>query len=153
MTKLIWGLLSSFLLIFVVWLAIAYSMYGNDFINYHLDLVATMNKMFNVPQPDTSTFTGMFASFRDGFSKVGDYAQEFMNFTSGNWGAFEWVKAIFTGITYMAKLFYYIYNIINFLINLVSIFVNYVKYACDVLINVIMTIFNPVFIGSGVVNE
>lgn len=147
MTKLIWGILSSFLIIFIVWLCLCYAQYGNEFINHHLDMVATINKMFKIQnQPDTAIFNTMFENFRDGFSHVGEYAEDFMDFTSGNWGAFEWVKAIFTGITYMAKMFYYLYNIVNFLINLVSIFVNYVKYACDVLINVIITIFNPVFI-------
>lgn len=147
MTKLIWGLLSTFLIIFVVWLCISYSIYGNDFINHHLDMVATINKMFKIQdQPDTAMFNSMFSNFRDGFSKVGDYAEDFLEFTSGDWGVFEWVKAIFTGITYIARVFYYLYNIVNFLINLISIFVNYVRYACDVLINVIVTIFNPVFI-------
>lgn len=146
MTKLIWGVISSFLLIFVVWLALSYSIYGNDFINHNIDLVSTLNKMFNVPQPDTNQFSTMFQNFRDTFSRVGDFTESILEFTEGDWGVFEWVKMIFTGLEYIARLFYYLYNIVNFGITLISILVNYVKYACDLLVNVIITLFNPTFI-------
>lgn len=146
MTKLIWGVLSTFLMFFVVWVSICYVQYGNDFINHHLDFVATFNNMFNVPKVDTSQFSDIFRNFRDGFSNVGKYVSDFMAWTESDWGIFETLKMIFTGISYIARAIYYIYNIINFLFNLLVILVDYVRYSCDLLVNIIVCFFNPVFI-------
>lgn len=153
MTKLIWGVLSSLLLLFVVWLCVCYAQYGNDFLTKHLDLVSTFNKMFNVTPPNTNLFQENIKTFANGFGKVGTYVNQLNAFITEDWGAFEWLKAIFTGVVYLSQGIYYLYNFVNFIFLLLTSLVNYIQYACNVLVNIIFTLFNPVFIGPGVVNE
>ena len=145
MTKLIWGLLSSILLLFIVWLCVCYAQYGSDMINKHINLVETFNRMFNVPQPNINVFQDSVRQFQENFSKVGDYTTEFMEWANQDWGAFEWVKMIFSGIQYIAQAVYFIYNIVNFLMTLLSSLITYVSYACTLILNIIITLFNPVF--------
>lgn len=143
MIKIIWSILSSLLLVFIIWCVVIYTKYGT-LDNYHIDFYASFSKI-NVSSDWAKALSGFVQSGENlqlNLSKADIYFADWAKNALSNTNM-SWLTAIVDFLSIIFKGIYYIYSFVYFLVDLVKSVAVWFTYACWILIQLIGFLFNP----------
>ena len=150
MNKIICSLFGFLILLFIIWCIVAYANYGNDMINYRIDLVDSFNKL-NVSSDWATAISGFVNSgenLRLRLQGADVYFWEFINDTLSNstdwWGLI--LRVVTSGLAYISKAIYYIYSFVYFFVDIVRAVSVWIAYSVWIVLQLINFIFKPTFV-------
>ena len=152
MKKLIIGTIGSILMMFVIWTIIGYINYGDELINYHLDLNQTIrqiNLIFDEQNIGGMSFINIIRSFRDNINKINknSFVAQVINAMSNN--GYDTTTGFGFFLNTITSLFDPVARIANAIIVLVYIpitILGILTYAINFILGIWEFVFSPVFI-------
>lgn len=153
MNKIIISLFSSLLFLFIIWSVVAYANYGNDMINYRIDLVDSFNKL-NISSDWAEALSGFINSGENlklRLQSAEVYFWEFINDALSNstdwWGLI--LRVVTSGLAYISKAIYYIYSFVHFFVDIIRACSVWLAYSVWILLQLFGFIFKPTFVRIG----
>lgn len=152
MKKLIIGTIGSILMMFVIWTIVGYINYGDNLINYHLDLNQTIrqiNLIFDEQNIGGMSFINIIRSFRDNINTINknSFVAQVINAMGNN--GYDTTTGFGFFLNTITSLFDPVARIANAIIVLVYIpitILGILTYAINFILGVWEFVFSPVFI-------
>lgn len=153
MKKLIIGTIGTCLFIYVVWLIVGWIDKGDDIINYHLDLQATIRKfniIFSNEKLSGFSFIELFRGFRNNLEKINSFTftSKIIQTISGNnpLNASTGFSLLINAISALFDPLAMIFNTLIVLAYIPIVLISLVIYAINFIMGLVEFVFAPVFI-------